>query len=1277
MRGASPMALRSQAGFSAAYNPQQWGPVSHTSPNSMSTGGEYRHAPQSSRVQALAPRPVGPDGREIHTVHGALADRIAEPVASPPPPYSPRRDPDSQGSPRRSANLVSPSDTTSTGTESSHYGTPVSAATTLSPDFNSRYLQGPSPVLRHQGTPQESPSGAAAPSFSSQRVRTGSKNHTDRILSSLTSRGKTTSVASPINAIDALQEHTTQLIAQAPEASPSHYAVRAPAARRAASTGAIGLMGSSSRSTSHSPIPVTWEAGMPLPPPPPGPPPASARSQSLSRHAESPSAGLAPTLPFRQRRPPMNGTALDAVPRTPADWKEGDDTQHQGPLSPRATSKGPSPLHIDTGSILYKRGSGADYPQTTTTTTPGHARRDSSTGGLFRSPAVRNRSNTKGIRERRSESRNGKGRAIEDFAVEPQSAVAPWSEDIRDVRPTDLILPAPRSAKERMQSKSTPRSGKRMQSLDGALHSAELNVTSGKAVSFASSHTTPQAESSRRQGFSYTPPFSPGREAASSSFPEVIPSPALPLKSPPSPSARRSIGPSKLSLMVPPGPEQRPISHLLHMPNSDDSMQIPLTPSTRVVQGPVADLLAPKSPKAFSGRAIERHRIFAEREAAAANDADRLDLFVQYMIAESTIRREQYAAVFEEEGIDVGDLVKGAFGHHSTDADSHERPQASSREDASRRTSIASSALVDSSSQASQGDVSAVSRTHESPSSATTNSSTQHRPESNWWKDYVPCLSPIASMSIVTGQDEMDSRGRAPSRWWEDESRSGDARQADAFNVLGRSKRESKYMGVARNSPALYENAQSSSTHNVHWEPQEISQQPLYGSDEYPPEKVGWHEEDPSAPPAPQYPPTPHSAPFTPDPRRLDISRLVTLPPPYPRHHPAVNNSHPNLTDVRDVVRSLNDKEEIEPIRESYRTQIHVKRQRADSWCKHQRSLHRQDIDFRIEHGEMSPEQYDMAEAELEVKINRSEKDVMQDDFDLFQNLVLTPLHSIFSERVSLATSSLGKLSSRLFSDAQSHSPNLPQEEGDEQPELLEKLTQLKWLFEARETLHRQIYDLLSERNERYKAIVLLPYQQSNSHDKRAEAETFFAKDAQERRLVFEQAVCTRAEAFLSVIENNVSRGVEVQLSAFWDIAPSLLAIIHKIPSNLEGFDIQIPADEYAENPSYHDHPLQYLYSLLGHAEKSSYQFIESQINLLCLLHEIRSHTLSARCRVEAPSGEEHQRREERRLTEDLKEKVGVVEGQWEEALGSDLTEARERVRGYLLEMGGWDDEED
>ena len=116
------------------------------------------------------------------------------------------------------------------------------------------------------------------------------------------------------------------------------------------------------------------------------------------------------------------------------------------------------------------------------------------------------------------------------------------------------------------------------------------------------------------------------------------------------------------------------------------------------------------------------------------------------------------------------------------------------------------------------------------------------------------------------------------------------------------------------------------------------------------------------------------------------------------------------------------------------------------------------------------------------------------------------------------------------------------------------------------------------------------------------------------------------------------------------------------------------------ENPSYVEFPLQYLYSLLGHAERASYQFMESQVNLLCLLHEIRGAEVGARMRAEVPPGDEEEVRrrreaEEEKLTRDLKEKVGVVEGQWEDALGGEVRAVMERIRGELLLRGGWVEE--
>lgn len=66
MRGSSPMVRPTSSAFNTAYNPQQWGPVSSGSnsiPNSASRSAGIRQPIQSSRVTALAARPVGPDGK--------------------------------------------------------------------------------------------------------------------------------------------------------------------------------------------------------------------------------------------------------------------------------------------------------------------------------------------------------------------------------------------------------------------------------------------------------------------------------------------------------------------------------------------------------------------------------------------------------------------------------------------------------------------------------------------------------------------------------------------------------------------------------------------------------------------------------------------------------------------------------------------------------------------------------------------------------------------------------------------------------------------------------------------------------------------------------------------------------------------------------------------------------------------------------------------------------------------------------------------------------------
>lgn len=352
----------------------------------------------------------------------------------------------------------------------------------------------------------------------------------------------------------------------------------------------------------------------------------------------------------------------------------------------------------------------------------------------------------------------------------------------------------------------------------------------------------------------------------------------------------------------------------------------------------------------------------------------------------------------------------------------------------------------------------------------------------------------------------------------------------------------------------------------------------------------------------------------------------------------------------------------------------------AQAASSRQKSL-RTNLHQEISAGNMSYAEAAAIEADTQASENAKAKELEKQDFDRFQNAVVMPLNELLTGRIAQATSLFDELRSRLFVETQAPNPNMPQEEGDEQPELLEKLTLLKWIFEAREMLHREIYDLLSDRNNRYKEMVMTPYRLSGNEEKLRTAEAFFVDDATKRRTAFATELLQRTCEFRGVVEENVVRGVDMQLNAFWDLAPPLKRLLDKIPASVdEHFRIQVPAAEYEESPSYHDHPLQYLFSLLLHAEKSTYQFIESQTNLLCLLHEVKEAAASARAKVGEAEGrdaravEGEREAEQTRLTDDLKEKVRVVQDSWEGALGEAMRGVKERVGEWLLSTGGWDE---
>ncbi|KAL2174589.1 uncharacterized protein P884DRAFT_69867 [Thermothelomyces heterothallicus CBS 202.75] len=958
--------------------------------------------------------------------------------------------------------------------------------------------------------------------------------------------------------------------------------------------------------------------------------PTSARSRSSSQVRWDPSMPVPPPPPG----PPPSAVRSQSAQRT----QSGSDpivsppTRRPPPSGVAALGPvPPTPANWRDGDNMPGPPASTPEPPTTATTVPasetlstenGAATSSpepgvstaSPTGGLTRSPAVRGGERAQTLLERRSESRT---RGVARGSVDPSARPQPLS---------DIVIPSPSAGglQRRLTiNRGTPRSAR---TGDGA--------RTGEPHDPGQESRTPRADGSAQILSGQVTPTMLSPSAGKQPERQVLAPKALP--TPPtgsrSSSSHRGMGVGPLSA-----------------PNT------PLPPLTK-------QAVITQTTDQFARGTIERFTAFARNEAAAADDAERVRLFAEFFVSESRIRRERYGAAISAMGSEILDLTRDLF-----------RPMAARRESSNSVTSGTVELTPQSSeSRSHRGSIGSALGGNTPTSSQTPAPPSPATPANQNWQSsgYMPSLSPILSMSVSDALDEEDSRGRPASRWWESDSTGAPGGR------LERSKRESKYMGVPKEAREALQWID-----DTHPSPGDGSSK----RDSFPPEKTGWHDQDPSATPQnfSRSSLASSSAPATPNPDHLDVSRLVTLPPPYPRHHPAVNNNHPELAQTRAEVRAISDMKEIEVIKDAFEQDSAKMRAEAAEATKKRRQALRQHLQEQVSSGAIGYAEAAAIEAEAKTEERNQVREFERKDFDSFQTAVVMPVNEILQTRINAATNLFQSLRSRLFDETHDSNPNLPQEEGDEQPELLEKLTLLKWIFEARESLHRSLYDLLSDRNDRYRDMVLVPYRLEGQNDKVASAEAFFAEDAAKRALAFAEEALHRTQEFRDVVEETVVRGVEVQLNAFWDIAPPLKRLLDKIPADgadLEGFHIQIPAAEFAENPSYHEHPLQYLYSLLLHAEKSTYQFIESQTNLLCLLHEVKEACVTAKAKVMELDGrdparvEETKAEETRRLTDDLKEKVRVVQDQWNSALGETVGNVKERVGGYLLETGGWDE---
>ncbi|KAL9053124.1 MAG: hypothetical protein Q9162_004988 [Coniocarpon cinnabarinum] len=1071
---------------------------------------------------------------------------------------------------------------------------------------------------------------------------------------------------------DRFQQQTSYAPAQYASPQPQYSMVVPPAARRAASTGAIST--APAPLTTEQPVPSVTNTpeqiqhGFALPPPPPGPPPGG-RSQSLNR------------IPDRQGQPgdeghlvrgyPPSRTAalrsnpLGPIPPTPADWVEDSNrgqTHSNAPPERGISHQRQSPPRNEHGNEQRREANTSPPDQGTSQPPPARPR----------DPSV-----VRGIRERRSESRASREPSTSrERGVRPDS---PQEARVPEVTPSNLVLQSSNSGalgRRRHVSKA-----KISPLLDGRTSPALPRQRKSSEVTVPSQPGSAAIPQSAGQGSLPATPPSTGHASSN-----TYRSPALrshTLTEQPLASKDASRGELvNLTIDTQHVPKQRPVSHILHTPIDERAMPPPLVPSRPTSSKGLPPSQEKSGPTAFMREANARHTRFIEAESTAQSDEERLQLFAEFIVQESRLRRDLYSEAFEAMGGDVLDLTRDLWRSNKT----AKRPKKSL---ASIDTMMdepsaprAPSQPPSSSSDVPTGGISATATSMSSASDTFTPISAPDSPISKNGQQlaravnrnpFQPMLSPIQSMAMSTIiDDDESSRGRQASRWWET---STDANSVGGSRYWERSRREMKYMGLPREA-----------RENLQWEsipedPGPSSYGHAYGPNEYPPEKTGWHDEPPSAE---------HGRHFTPEPQGMDMSRLITLPPSYPRHHPAVNNKHPDLAPLRNVLRSLNARDEVTRVREEYEAGSGGKLMQleAPEDTATRRKMFRHSIQDSVTTGEMTFAEAAKAEADFDAVEAKRGRDQAQKAFDHFQEKMMSPLNTLFKDGVNKATMSMEQLHDSLSHEARSHNPNQTQEEGDEQPELLEKLTLIKWFHECREQLHKEMFNLEGESDERYKTLILLPYRQAGNEDKVKEVESFFDRDSQERRVKFEKKALSRFEELLRVTEQHVTRGAEIQLSAFWDIAPELLKTIQKVPTTLETFELMIPAQETEENPNYHEYPMQYLYTILAHSEKSAYQFIEAQVNLFCLLHEVKSAVMNASCRLmetqrvmegdEAEEVEremkEIQRSEDTSLTTDLKERVNLVEDQWRQALGKGLEECKQRIKVYLYDSGGWDE---
>ncbi|KAF8244020.1 hypothetical protein K440DRAFT_559894, partial [Wilcoxina mikolae CBS 423.85] len=377
----------------------------------------------------------------------------------------------------------------------------------------------------------------------------------------------------------------------------------------------------------------------------------------------------------------------------------------------------------------------------------------------------------------------------------------------------------------------------------------------------------------------------------------------------------------------------------------------------------------------------------------------------------------------------------------------------------------------------------------------------------------------------------------------------------------------------------------------------------------------------------------------------LDIAPLLTLLPTWPKEHPAVNNSHPRLDVFRDLVRTLNDLSQLASIKSRFQEKSEKTKEKFLTESQRRRISQAERIQGLYSRGDLHYDEMERLNLTFEHEESKISYEAEEEAFKAFDSEVVTPSHRDLHERITAATAAYADLVALI------KARNPIAANSDDQPELLEYLTALKWIFDVRETLHTHTFDLLSNRNDKYKTLILTPLQDARDPSRLQSTTQFFTSDAAARLKEFNNAKVARHEQFMDFIEHQCSLGVEEARSKFWETAPLVMECLEKIPETLENVVPIVPPEEAIEHPEWVEQPMRYLERKISEAEGAMRGLgVEDGEGLLCLLHGVKSALSRAKGEGEV---------EERRLTEDLKEKVGMIEEEWREGLGGLL----ERVR--------------